>query len=787
MAGEEAAARSTAKEARALPTQPLHRQVRGILSRESSWSTILEVLEAESRAIPTPAARCHDALLAGEISRLCLNDDEGAKKRLDQAMRFAPTDPRAHLQRFAEALGAAEPEADMPSAASKVRFPEGPEMGPLAKGAAQVLAHRGQGKAPRPRNRVELRGAPPRARLRRRRGPARPPSPGSKVWCAPSASPAAPAGSPHPSPRPARRPAPARSRRCAACSTALTRPSPGAPSPPGPSSWATPPPRARPPRPRALPPSTRGRSHRPHRPHRGHPRRHRSRAQRGLQRRRVSPIAAAASAAVGDQASPDRIPYPVGSMQSRTAVTLGRTLAARESTESVAGAVAAFADASPESGLARTLSLEMDLDLGNGGRVARAVGAWRGTEGEGAPGKGPAPDRRPPGRSTAPRRSTIACARSTSATRPRAAPPPRTPTTTGAARILAEHAQALEGGSGAAVLLTEAAVREAQTGDDSESEILLRRAIEVDPALPFARALGERAARAHDDRSALIEWIRARREAADDPLEQAYDLVREALLLAESDGAAAAALLEQALKARPADISLRELFERLSPEPPPDRRLARRARRRDHARRGRTRPSPSKPRSSWSAPATWRAQRAAPSRPSPPVRPCSPPSSPTARPSPATARATWSRPCSPAPARARIASRSWKCFERMAELDERGRTATPGAPCSGAAPSSRRRRATSPRSAASPPRWSAPAATRRDHRLRDRARPRGARGRGPRHALGPPAPPRHWDDTRDPVEIAYRSEPPLHLGPPADGGPRPRQGRVPGARVQSPS
>src|SRR5690606_19669078 len=62
-----------------------------------------------------------------------------------------------------------------------------------------------------------------------------------------------------------------------------------------------------------------------------------------------------------------------------------------------------------------------------------------------------------------------------------------------------------------------------------------------------------------------------RREAASDPLERAHDLVREALLVAESDAGTAAALLEQALAARSQDSGLRDLFERLAPEPPPDR------------------------------------------------------------------------------------------------------------------------------------------------------------------------------------------------------------------------
>ncbi len=141
----------------------------------------------------------------------------------------------------------------------------------------------------------------------------------------------------------------------------------------------------------------------------------------------------------------------------------------------------------------------------------------------------------------------------------------------GLAKALAEHAQALEGGSRAAMLLVEAAVRLADAGDADESDALLRRAAEADPELPLAHHLGERAARARGDREALVEWIRARRDASPDPSEQAHDLVREALLVSEGDAAAAAPLLEAALRARPTDVALREIYERLAPEPPADR------------------------------------------------------------------------------------------------------------------------------------------------------------------------------------------------------------------------
>ena len=47
--------------------------------------------------------------------------------------------------------------------------------------------------------------------------------------------------------------------------------------------------------------------------------------------------------------------------------------------------------------------------------------------------------------------------------------------------------------------------------------------------------------------------------------------MREALLLSDAEGSPASGLLEQALRSRPGDVGLRELYERLAPEPPPDR------------------------------------------------------------------------------------------------------------------------------------------------------------------------------------------------------------------------
>ncbi len=91
------------------------------------------------------------------------------------------------------------------------------------------------------------------------------------------------------------------------------------------------------------------------------------------------------------------------------------------------------------------------------------------------------------------------------------------------------------------------------------------------PQIPFATFLAQRVARRAGDEAAVVHWLRERQKAASDPLERALDLVREAWLIAENDAAGASERLEEALRARPEDVALRELHERLASEPLSDR------------------------------------------------------------------------------------------------------------------------------------------------------------------------------------------------------------------------
>jgi hypothetical protein len=136
-------------------------------------------------------------------------------------------------------------------------------------------------------------------------------------------------------------------------------------------------------------------------------------------------------------------------------------------------------------------------------------------------------------------------------------------------RLLVNHALGLEDPRAGALLLLEAA--HGDTGGDADSYTrLLKQAHERAPSLPFAAWLAERRARARGEFDVIVDWLRARQKASDDTTEQAYDFVREALLIADSNLEGAKELLEQASRARPGDLALRELYERLAPEPPAD-------------------------------------------------------------------------------------------------------------------------------------------------------------------------------------------------------------------------
>ncbi len=574
MIGDEQNARAAAAEARELaPSSPLpHRQVRGLLARQGEWPAVLEELEGEGKSVSTPAARCHLALFGAEIARLALGDAEQANRRLELALRILPSDPRPHAHRIAAALADSDASPDAAAALQKTRLPEAEELAPLAGAMETLLAHRGL--APKTRTpttpyesvlraRAELDGGQPAAALEHLLGVLGAESlGGGGGWLVASLAAARKETRPRAVERLralldgshaslARRSLAARAIELGdaeAAKTAIDSQGSEAFTPGDRVALA------------ALAGGTRADVETWQEPL--------------WNDEDLAPIAAAIDAL--EPASAERIPRAIGTAPNRAGVTLGRALAAG-ALGPIADAVGLYADAVPGSGVDSALTLELFAATGAGGKIATLVAGWR-----------------EDGELERERMLASALIAEVSGESQRAqdnfekirggeasleaAVRARLPHVedSEAAEMLAELAEATERGTRAALLFTEAAIR---VSDDSDkADALLRKASELDPKLPFPPHLGERAARARGDRDGLVEWLRTRREASDDPIEQAHDLVREALLLSDADGSPATGLLEQALQARPADVGLRELYERLSPEPPSERGAGRLAR-----------------------------------------------------------------------------------------------------------------------------------------------------------------------------------------------------------------
>lgn len=581
MAGEEQTARAVAVQARELaPSSPLaHRQLRGLLARDQDWQGALEVLDTEARLSPTAASRCHAAVLGAEVARLQLDDDEGAKKRLDLAQGALASDPRPYVQRFCEALGSTEDGgAAFAFPFTKVRAPEGDELASLRDAFTQVAMHRGH--VPQGiRGTVSAYDALLRARAALEAGDvsaavsslgrlqSTASLKGGSGWLAGMLA-------------AARKETRARSieslrgaldgthdadarRALAARAIELGDAAAGRSAIEGSDTIAFSAADRL-----ALVALTGGSA---------------EVLQQAIESAAgdddLAPLLAATSAAQRDPETSSAGIAGAGSAASRTAAALGRALAdVRQDgkplgeIDSLAASILGFTEFVPDSGTGRALTLELDLESKAGAKVARALASWRGDQAAGdrdaelaaalvaelagdATLAAAAYDR---AREADPAYEGAVRARVANAD----------PTT--AASILSGHAQSIEPGTRAALLLTEAAIRLLEievpdTSTDDERDKLLRGASEIDPRLPLPIHLGERTARGVGDRDGLIEWLHLRRQSSEDPIEQARDFVREALITPEG-AAHAAGLLSQALGARPDDIGLRELYERLAPE-----------------------------------------------------------------------------------------------------------------------------------------------------------------------------------------------------------------------------
>jgi len=571
LTGDEPHAQALAVEARDLaPTHPLaHRQARAGHLRSGDWNGVTQALQGESRSASTPAARVHDAFFASEIARVALGDKELANKRLDQATRASANDVRAYLNRLGSAIGDGE-------ALPKIRWPESEELRPLIEACATLQRWRGTDDKDAPlANPVDVL-------IRARAALAARDSAGTLQaldalgpmaglgeaagWLGAAIALAYPSDAAAAVERLAKLADGqlAKVAQHALVAEALRKGD-------GPTAVAA---LERAsgeifsPADRAIIGALSG-------------------ADAGALAKWLTPLdgdatwvslAVAIRAALGEGATttPETAEgaAPEAHAEDGAAgavLRLARQLGAKGGPDALASVLQSLRDG-PAAAVAGVLATELDIQTGR----IEAVAEWLSKTGRDAPDETQRDHALLAGLlfelSHQPARARelyesarLADAKSEAAVRAELA----VSSTEERARLLINHALGLEDAKSGALLLLEAA--HGDTGGDAQSYTrLLKQAHERAPALPFAAWLAERRARARGDFDIIVEWLRERQKACEDATEQAYDFVREALLIAESNLEGAKELLEQASRARPGDLALRELYERLAPEPPAD-------------------------------------------------------------------------------------------------------------------------------------------------------------------------------------------------------------------------
>jgi cellulose synthase operon protein C len=562
LVGDITRARDVAGQAAAVPRAQgmAARQMRALAAADGDFRAVAPALEMEIRGAATVDARVHAAYFSAEVHRLALQDDATAKKKLDLAVRAQQDDPRAHIAKLTDLLGKS-------NAPARVRIPESGVLADLLRASEELLRLRGAPAA---------QGSPPATGPRAAFDDARRAlSSGEREKAADALERLSTVEG--------------LGQACAWLSTSLL--------------GAEPKLRARSSA-RLSELAVQGGSRL---------------ARRGLVTRALEQGDAEGvrQAIVGSQgeetfSAPDRLALAAltglsaqslestvwqvahepelrplaaafvaaasngaldvrtGSEASRAEQRLGQALGTAPSDAAGLGYLRGDADAfestHPMSPLARLLSLEFAKAAQAKGSVAVALGEWpRSTE---------SPEAERDQRLAAALVHELAGEHSSATVMYRRVLE-LDPTSEAALRalshaapgqtgeLLIELADHLGASPRAGLALLEAALR--QGSDDTGYAALLERAKVADPELSLSYRLAEVAARQSGDGAALLTALRSRREASDDSVEQALDLVREALLVAESDLPLADRLLEEALRACPGDLALRELSERMVP------------------------------------------------------------------------------------------------------------------------------------------------------------------------------------------------------------------------------
>jgi tetratricopeptide (TPR) repeat protein len=564
LVGQLPRAREVAALASAIPrAQPMAaRQLRALAAADGDYKAVAPALEMEIRSAPTVDARVHAAYFSAEVHRLTLQDEASAKKKLDLAVRAQQDDPRAHIAKLAELLGKS-------NAPARVRWPESESLSELARASDELL---------------RLRGAPPVA---------------GSVAQASGARAAF---------EDARRALSAGEREKAADAIEKLAQVDGLKQA---SAWLA----------ASLlgaDPKTRGRaitSLRELATRQDSPLARRTLVTRSLEHgddegvreavlgaraadtfspqerlalaalnglspsgleetvravaedAELRPLAAAFVTASSNSALDVRTGSEAARAEQRLGQTLGTPPADATDLSYLRPHADAFASTHAMSPLARLLTLEFAKVARAKGMVAIALGDWPFAADDAEAER----DRRMAaalvhelagehGSATVMyRRALHLDASNEAALRALSHAAPGE-----ASELLVALASELGPSPRAALSLLEAALRDGNE-DGERYQSLVERAKVAAPELPLSHRLSEIAARRAGDAARLLSALRARREASDDANEQALDLVREALLVAESDLPLAEQLLAEAERARPNDLALRELSERMVP------------------------------------------------------------------------------------------------------------------------------------------------------------------------------------------------------------------------------
>ncbi|HEY1694273.1 MAG TPA: tetratricopeptide repeat protein [Polyangiaceae bacterium] len=569
--GDRERAQGLAVEARDLaPSLPLaHRQARALMPSPPDPDDLVEALDLEVKMTPAGPARLHSTLLAAEVLRAA-GDDDASVKRLDQAARILATDVRAPIARATRALGRAE------NASAALRLAENAELAPVGEAINLALRLRGV-------DRKEVAGGEPsanesllRARQALDQGDTAAAAPlvarladipelsGGATWLAASL------GAVRPARRAdatgwlrelvergdleARRALTARAIEQGDSELVSEQLAAGGP--------LTSPERV------GLA-ALLGLRLTPVDPH----------LDATAAMPAMQPLAAAAGAVSRPAEGPEhptqllaRAHRTAGSAESKTLVCLGRLLASSAAPPTVEATLAQLDD--PKPAAARAVALEMAARAERALDVSSALEAWGAARASG--------EERAAGALAAALIAERAGHRVRALEAYKAARA-ADPTNEAALRAIASLEQVdlvaemnsladeLGDGPRGATARIEAVTRGEGLLPEPTRADLLEKAHRAAPTLPVAAFLAERIARRAGDVEDVLRWIRERRAATTDPIEMALDGVREALLVADREPGVAAERLLDAHRARPGDVALRELCERMASEALDDR------------------------------------------------------------------------------------------------------------------------------------------------------------------------------------------------------------------------